>query len=136
MQSKQDMPMLGEDDNASDNFALYEDEKSISEAQDIERDHRDSISKSSDSRSHAKARRILQDGLLGSELSSSLKEVRFSEQEFPTCKPISNIIYNHLESEIDNLFYLFNNQLDYIQAHYFAKLEIMIGNIDKFLSDL
>ena len=57
MQPEQDMPMPGEDDNASDNFGPYEDEGSTPEAQDIEGDHRDLVGKSSDTRSRARAGR-------------------------------------------------------------------------------
>ena len=129
------MPMPGEDDNASDNFGPYEDEGSIPEAQDIEGDHRDLVGESSDTRSRTRARRTLQDGLFGSESSSSLREVRFSEQEFPTGTPVSNIKYDHPGSQNDNLFYPFYNQLDYALAYYFAEFETTKGNVDKFLSD-
>ena len=103
------MPILREDDNTSDNFGLYEDEKSTLEVQDIERDYRDSVGKSSDIGSRAKAGRTPQDRLLGIELSSSLREVRFSEQEFATSTTVSNIKYDHLGSQIDNIFYRFHN---------------------------
>lgn len=60
--------------------------------------------------SHIKNRlleRTPQDALLGNELSSSPREVRFSEQEFSTGITISNIKYHHLESQNDKLFILF-----------------------------
>ena len=57
MQPEQDMPMPGEDDNASDNFGPYKDKGSTPEAQDIEGDHRDLVGKSSDTRSRARAGR-------------------------------------------------------------------------------
>ena len=136
MQPEQDMPMPGEDDNASDNFGPYEDERSTPEAQDIEGDHRDLVGESSDTGSRARAGHTPQDGLLGSESSSSLTEVRFSEQEFPAGTPISNIKYDHPRSQNDNLFYPFHNQLDYALAHYFAEFDTTKGNVDKFLSDL
>ncbi len=82
MQPKQDMPIPGEDDNTSDNFGLYEDEEFILEEQDIESDYRNLVGESSDTGSHARdglSRRTPQDGLLASESSSSLREVRFSE---------------------------------------------------------
>ena len=129
------LPMLGEDDNVSDNFGLYEDEKSIPEAQDIEKDHRDLVGKSSDSGSCAKEEYTSQDGLLGSESSSSLKEVRFNKQEFPAGTLVFNIKYDYLRSQNDNLFYPFYNQLDYILAHYFAESETTKGNINKFPSN-
>ena len=136
MQPEQDMPMPGEDDNASDNFGPYEDERSTPKAQDIEGDHRDSVGESSDTGSRARAGRTPQDGLLGSESSSSLTEVRFSEQEFPAGTPVSNIKYDHPGSQNDNLFYPFHNQLDYALVHYFAQSETTKDNVDKFLSDL
>ena len=98
MKPKQDMPMPEEDYNVSDNFGSYEDEGSIPEAQDIEEDHRNLVGKSSDTRSHTKTRRTPQDGLLGSESSSSLREVGFSEQEFSAGIPVSNIKYDHPRS--------------------------------------
>ncbi len=48
MQPKQDMPILGEDKNTSDNFGLYEDEESIIEEQDIKGDHINLVGESSD----------------------------------------------------------------------------------------
>ena len=53
------MPMPGEDDNASDNFGPYEDERSTPKTQDIEGDHRDLVGESSDTRSRARAGRTL-----------------------------------------------------------------------------
>ncbi len=82
MQPKQDTLILGKDDNALGNFVPYEDEKSTLEEQDIERDHRNLIGKSSDTESRARdglSRRTPQAELLESELSSSLREVRFSD---------------------------------------------------------
>lgn len=43
--------MLEKNNNASDNFKLYEDEESITKEQDIERDYKDLVSKNSDTRS-------------------------------------------------------------------------------------
>lgn len=40
--------------------------------------------------------------------------------------------YRHLRSKFKNSFYFFNNQLNYILAHYFAKLEITKSNMKKF----
>ncbi len=82
MQPKQDKPIPGEDENTSDNFELHEDEESILEEQDIESDHRYLVGESSDTGSHARdglSGRTPQDGLLASESSSSLREVRFSK---------------------------------------------------------
>ena len=94
------------------------------------------ISKSSDTGSCARAKRTPKNGLLRIQSPSSIKEVRFSEQEFYAGKPASNIKYDHLKSKNDNLFYFFHNQLDYALAHSFAKSETMKGNVNKFLSDL
>ena len=71
--------MPGENNNTLDNFGTYEDKKFIPEVQNIEEDQRNLISKSSAIGSRARAGCTLQDGLLRSDLSSSLKEVRFSE---------------------------------------------------------
>ena len=80
------------------------------------------VDKSSDNKS---VRNMLpkytpQDGLFRSKSSSFFREFRFSEQEFPTGTPVSNIKYDHLGSQNNNLFYPFNDQVDYILAHYFA----------------
>ena len=129
------MPMPGEDDNISDNFGPYEEEEFIPEVQDMEEDYRDLVGKSSDTGSYARAEHTFQDGLLRSESSSSLKEARFSEQEFSTGILVSNIKYDHPGSQNDNLFYPFHNQLDYALTHYFAESETTKDNVDKFLSN-
>ncbi len=124
MQPKQDTPISEEDENILDNFGLYEDEESILEEQDIEEDHRNLVSKSSDTRSYVKdglSRRTPQDGLLTSESSSSLREVRFSEQEFSAGIPVSDIKYHHLGSQNNNPFHPFNDKLDYSPSTYFVK---------------
>ncbi len=98
MQSNQETPIPGGDNNALENFGPHEDQKSILKEQDIEENHKNLIGKSSDIRSHIK------DGLLGftpqvvrlrSESSSSLREFRFNDQEFTTGITLSNIKYNH-----------------------------------------
>lgn len=73
--------------------------------------------------------------LFASKLTSCLKEVWFAEQEFLANLSISKIKYNHPESQNDNIFYPFNNQLDYALAYYFTNSEITKGNIDKFMSN-
>ena len=55
IQPEQDMR---KDDNALNNFVPYEDKESTLEAQDLEKDHKDSVGKSSDTRSYANAGRI------------------------------------------------------------------------------
>ena len=92
------MPMPKKDDNSSDNFGLYEDEKSTPEAQDIERDHKDLVGESSDTGSHTRAGHAPYNELFGNELSSLLREVKFSEQEFPAGTSVSNIKYDHPRS--------------------------------------
>ena len=67
------------------------------------------VGKNLDTRSRARARNTPKDWLLGNELSLSLKEVKFSEQEFLTKIPVSNIKYDHPGSQNDNLFYSFYN---------------------------
>ncbi len=92
------------------------DEKSILEGQDIEEDLRNSVGKSSDTGSRVRddfSGRTLQAGLLGCESSSSLREVRFSNQKFAIMTSVSNINYNHPGFQNNNPFYPFDNQLDY-----------------------
>ncbi len=95
------------------------------------------VGESSDTGSRTKddlSRCTTKAGLLGSESSSSLKEVRFSDEEFVTGTPISNIKYNHLGFQNDNSFYLFDNQLDYGLAKYFVESKTTKSDVDKFLS--
>lgn len=58
-----------------------------------------------------------------------------NKSEFSVDIPIFDIKYKHLESENNNLFYLFNSQLDDILVHYFANLETSKHSIDKFLTN-
>lgn len=76
-----------------------------------------------------------QDRLFGIELSSSLRKVKFCEQEFAASILVSNIKYNHSRLQNNNLFYPFFNQLNYRLAYFFAKSKITKDNIDKFLSE-
>ena len=134
IQLEQDTPILGEDDNVSKNFRPHKDNKL--EEQNIEADHRNLIGESLDTGSRAKdglSRRTPQDGLLISESSASLGEVRFSEQVFLAGKPVSNIRYLHLCFQNDNSCHPFNDQLDYALATYFAESEITKSNVDRFL---
>ena len=110
----------------------------ILKEQNIEKDYRNLGSKSFDTESRARdglARDTPQAGLLGSKLSSSLRKVRFNDQEFVISTPISSIKYNHPGFQNNNPFYLFHNQLNYQQAKYFAKFEMTKSNVDKFLSE-
>ncbi len=107
MQPKQDILIPGEGDNVSGNFEPHEDEESILEEQEIERDHRNLVGKSSDTGSHARdglLRRTLQARLLRNESSLSLREFRFSNQKFATSIPISNIKYIILYSKMITFF--------------------------------
>ena len=139
MQPEQDMPMPREDDNASKYFGPHKNEEYTLDEQNIEGDHRDLVDKSSNIRSRVRdnlSKRTPQDGVFASELLLSLREVRFSEQEFPVSKPISDIKYHHLSSQKNNPFHPFNDQLDYVLINYFADFETIKGNVDRFLSDL
>lgn len=92
------MPIPKKNDDISENFGSYEDEKSKLEEQDIKGDHKNSVGKSLDIESHAKngfSGHMPQDGVHASELSSFLKDVSFGEQEFSTGEPLSNIKYYH-----------------------------------------
>lgn len=78
---------------------------------------------------------ISRKGPLASEFLSTLRKEWFNSHEFSIGTLISDQRYNHLESKPKNTFHPFNNQLDYILAHYFAKLETTKSNINKFLTD-
>ncbi len=138
MQLKQDTLIPREDDNALGNFRLNENEKSPLEEQDIERDHKNLVSERSDIGSCARdslSKHTPQARLRGSELSSSLIKVGFSDQKFVVGKPVPNIKYNYPKFQNDNPFYPFHNQLDYGLAKYFAESETTKSNVDKFLSE-
>lgn len=93
--------MLEEDNDTSENFRPYKDKKSILEEQNIEKDHKDLKGKILNTKNHVRnvlLRRTLHNKLFASELSSFLKEVKFSEQKFPISKPVSNIKYHHPSS--------------------------------------
>lgn len=95
------MPIQRKNDNTLDNFRFYEDKKSILEAQDTKRDYRDLVDENSDTRNRTKnslSGYTIQDELLESELSSFLREIWFSKQQFPAGTPISHIKYHYLQS--------------------------------------
>ena len=101
MQPKQNTPIPGEDNNASKSFGLYKDDKSTLEEQDIEKDHTNLVGKSLGTGSYARdglSRCTPQDGLFASESLLFLRKIRFSEQVFPSGKPVLNIKYYHLGS--------------------------------------
>ena len=96
------------------------------------------VGKSSDTKSRVKeglSRYTPQKRLLVSESSLSLKEIRYSEQEFPADKLISNIQYHYLSSQNNNLFYLFNDQVDYALFTYFIRSETIKSNVNRFLTN-
>ena len=75
-----------------------------------------------------------QNGLL-SDLSQNFKQVTFSKSKFPFGTSVSNIRYKHLGSWSRNLLHSFNDQLNYVFAHYIVELKITKYNIDKFPSN-
>ena len=108
-----DSPILAKDDDTLDYF-IYDNEKEYAlgkKRQDIKEDQRNLVGKSWDNKSvrNMLPKRPPQDGLHASELLSSLKEVWFSEQKFLAGTPVSNIKYNYLGSQNNNIFYPFNN---------------------------
>lgn len=70
-----------------------------------------------------------------SDSSSSLQEVTFSETEYQAGTLISNIKYRHSGYQHDNVFYPFDNDVDYALAHWFVESKITKGNVDKFLTN-
>lgn len=102
---------MGKDNYASENFGPHEDEKFTLEEQNIEWDYRNLVGESLDTGSYVRDNLLghtSQNGLLTSELLSSLRKIRLSKQEFPTGKPISDIKNHHSGSQNDNPFHLFN----------------------------
>lgn len=92
------MPIPREDYNKFENFGLHEIEKSILEEQDVEGDHKNVAGKNSDTESCAKdglSGCTPQDELLANKSSLFLREIRFSEQEFPAGKTVSDIKYHY-----------------------------------------
>lgn len=131
--------MPEKNNNTLKNFGPYKDEKSIIKKQEIGRDYRDLIGKNLDTKSHAKdslTEYTFQAEFLASELSLSLKEMRFCKQKFFANKFVLNIKYYHLGFQKNNLFHLFNNQLDYTLANNFTESEITKSNVDRFLFNL
>lgn len=80
--------------------------------------------------------RTPQNRLLANELLFSSRLIWFSEKKFLAGKPISDIKYNYRRSQNNNNFYLFNHQLNYLLAHYFADSKNIKSNIKRFLSNL
>ncbi len=112
--------------------------KSRLEEQDIKVDQTNLVGESLNTGSRTKddlSRRTPQAGLFGSKSSSSLRENRFSDQEFATGISISNLKYNHPEFQTNNPLYPFHDQLDYGLAKYFTESETTKSNVNKFLSE-
>ena len=70
-----------------------------------------------------------------SKLSSTFREITFNKSEFSAGTLVLDTRYKHPRSQNNNLFYLFNGQLDYALAYYFVDLEITKHNIDKFFTN-
>lgn len=60
----------------------------------------------------------------------------FSESEFLAGIPVLDTRYKYPRIQNNNLFFLFNDHLDYVLAYYFADSEITKCNIDKFFTNL
>ena len=60
----------------------------------------------------------------------------FSESEFLAGILVLDIRYEHPGCQNINLFYAFNDQLDYILTHYFAELGTRKRNFNKSLFNL
>ena len=73
--------------------------------------------------------------LFASEFLLALREESFSSHKFIAGISILDKKYKYLRSKYKISFYPFNDQLDYGLAHYFAKLEITKGKVNKFLTD-
>lgn len=66
-------------------------------------------------------------------MSSIFREVIFGKSEFSANTPVLDTQYKYLGSQNNNLFYLFNDQLNYALTYYFAESETTKSNVDKFL---
>ena len=133
---QQNSSILAKDKNVSKNVGPYKDKESTLKEKNIKEDHRKLADKSLDIRSHIRdvlSGRISQAELLENELSSFLREVKFSDQKFAASILVSNIKYNHPKFQNNNSFYQFFDQFDYRLAKYFAEFKTTQSNIDKFL---
>ena len=101
------MPIAGKDDNLSDNLGSHKEEELALKRPNKEENYIDLASKSLDTGSRAidmLSGLTPQVGLSRSELSSSLREIKFGNQEFAAGAFISNIKYNYPGFQNDNLF--------------------------------
>ena len=106
------MPIARKNDNVSNNFGLYKNEKIALKKSDIEKDKIKLVSESLDIESHIRHilwERICQDQLYGSKLLSSLRKFRFNDQEFIAGTLVFNIKYHYPIFQIVNTFYLFHD---------------------------
>lgn len=77
----------------------------------------------------------LQNRLL-SKSSSTFKEVIFSKSQFSAGTLILNTRYKHPGNQNNNLFYPFNDQVNYALAHYFPDSKTTKQNVYKFFTNL
>lgn len=85
---------MGKDNDTLENFGPLKDEKSKLKEKNIEKDHKNLIKKSLDTRNYTRKNllgRIFQDKLFANKFSLFFKKIGFSKQEFSTSKAISNI---------------------------------------------
>lgn len=104
------MPIPGEDDNVSENFGSYKDDKL--EKQDIEGDHRNLVGENLNTGSYVRdslSECLFQDAILASELSVSSRKFRLNKQEFPIGKFVLDIKYFYLGLQNNNSFHPFND---------------------------
>lgn len=107
MQRKLDIPIPKEDDNILEYFGLYQNKKYTLNKNNIEKHHKNLISKNSDTESCAKynlSGRTLQNGLLANRLSLFLREIRFDRPKFFANKSISDIKCHHFGSQNNHFF--------------------------------
>lgn len=93
------MPIPKEDDNALNSFGYHKEEEYTLKRQDIRNNQIDLIGKILDTRNYTKdilPKRISENELFKNKSSSSLRKIRFREQEFSLGTPVSNIKYPHL----------------------------------------
>ena len=78
--------------------------------------------------------KTIQNRLLGKS-SLTFGQMTFSESEFSAGTLILDTRYKYFRRQNNNLFYLFNGQLNYILTHYFLDSETTKRNINKFLTN-
>lgn len=101
--------MQEKDNDTLENFEFADDKKSVLKEVKIEKNHKDLVHKSCNTKSHVRnglSRHTTQAELLASELSSFLTEIKFSKQEFFASKPLSDIKYYYLAFSNNNVFFI------------------------------